>query len=194
MLVAKMDGSAHDDDTYHSLEPTPISQRRSAVAVDVTNPAWLTSWSVNCKMRILLHNMTREPEAGRVRMSVQFGDEPVKSYFGDYEGSDPKFVWSNVAQELFMRLSDLAVKRYCNCAIYQIELMGIIGAFVSSKSIPAFPIELGTTSFGMSRPSNTKIFCDRVRRPFYRAWGWWKYRHIRRENLLKYGKAPNGKA
>lgn len=94
--------------------------------------------------------MTREPEPGCVRMSVQFGDEPVKSYLGDYDGSDPKFVWSNVDQELFMRLSDLALKRFCNCGIYQMELMGIIGAFILGKSIPAFPIELGTTDFGMS--------------------------------------------
>jgi len=138
--------------------------------------------------------MAREPEAGRVRMSVQFGDEPAKSFLGDYDGSDPKFVSSNVEQELFMRLSDLAMKRYCNCAIYQMELMGIIGAFVSDKIMPAFPIELGTTDFGMSRPSNARIFFDRVRRPSYSAWYWWKFRHIRRENLLKYGKAPNGKA
>lgn len=138
--------------------------------------------------------MTREAEPGRVRMSVQFGNEPAKSYLGDYDGSDPKFVWSNVEQELFMRLSDLAMKRFCNCAIYQMELMGIIGAFVSGKSIPAFPIELGTTSFGMPRPSNARIFFDRMRGPFYRAWYWWKYRHIRKENLLKYGNAPNGTA
>jgi hypothetical protein len=145
-------------------------------------------------MRVLLQSMTREAEPGRVRMSVQFGNEPAKSYLGDYDGSDPKFVWSNVEQELFMRLSDLAMKRFCNCAIYQMELMGIIGAFVSGKSIPAFPIELGTTSFGMPRPSNARIFFDRMRGPFYRAWYWWKYRHIRKENLLKYGNAPNGTA
>ena len=121
-------------------------------------------------------------------MSVQFGDEPLKSYLGDYDGSDPKYVWSSVEEELFMRLSDLAAKRYCNCAMYQMELVGIIGAFVSGKSIPAFPIELGTTNFGMSRPSNVRIFLNRMRRPFYSAWHWWKFRHIRRENLLKYGK------
>jgi hypothetical protein len=142
-------------------------------------------------MRVLLHSMTREPEAGRVRMSVQFGDEPLKSYLGDYDASDPKFVCGNVEQELFMRLSDLAMKRYCNCVIYQMELMDIIGAFVSGKGIPAFPIELGTTNFGMSRPSNTRIFFARIRRPFYSAWYWWKFRHIRRENLLKYGKTSD---
>jgi hypothetical protein len=126
-------------------------------------------------------------------MSVQFGDEPAKSYLGDYDGSDPKFAYCNVEQELFMRLSDLAVKRYCNCGIYQMEMMGIIGAFVSGKKIPTFPIELGTTDFEMARPSSARIFFNRMRRPFYNAWYWWKFRHIRRENLLKYGKASNGK-
>ena len=143
-------------------------------------------------MRVFLHSMTPEPEADRVRMSIQFGDEPVKSYLGDYDGSDSKFVWSNVEQELFMHLSDLALKRYCNCAIYQMELMGIIGAFVSGQTLPAFPIELGTTSFGMSRPSSVRIFFDRMRRPFYIAWTWWKFRHIRKENLIKCGKTSKG--
>lgn len=140
-------------------------------------------------MNVLLHSMTSEPEPGRVCMSVQFGDEPVKSYLGDYDGSDAKFTSCNVDHELFMRLSDLAMSRYCNCAIYQMELMGIIGAFVSGKSIPSFPIELGTTDFGMPRPSSTKILFNRIRRPFYMAWRSWKLRHIRKENLSKYATA-----
>jgi hypothetical protein len=142
-------------------------------------------------MRVLLHNINREPEAYRVRMNVQFGDEPIKSYLGDYDGSDAKFVSCSVEEELFMRLSDLAVKRYCNCAIYQMELVGIVGAFVAGKAIPAFPIELGTTNFGMPRPSQKKIFIGRLRRPFLLALYWWKYRHIRRENLLKQGSSSN---
>jgi hypothetical protein len=144
-------------------------------------------------MRVILQNATREPEKGRIRMTVQFGDEPPKQFLGEYDGSDKKFAFCNVEQELFMRLSDLAAKRYCNCAIYQLELMGIIKAFLAGESLPPFPIELGTTGFGMRRPTATRIFFDRLRRPFYSAWLWWKYRHIRRENLLKYGKTTKEK-
>ena len=144
-------------------------------------------------MRVVLHNMIKEPERGRVRMTIQFGDEPPKQFLGDYDGSDEKYKFSNVEHELFMRLSDLAVKKCCNCAIYQMELMGIIGAFVSGHPIPQFPIELGTTDFGLPRPSGIRIFFNRLSRPFYNAWYWWKVRHIRRENLLKYGRTSNSK-
>jgi hypothetical protein len=144
-------------------------------------------------MRVVLQSLTREPEKGRVRMTVQFGDESPKQFLGEYDGSDEKFTFCNVEQELFMRLSDLAAKRYCNCAIYQFELMGIIKALLSDEPLPPFPIELGTTGFGMQRPTATQIFFRRLRRQFYSAWLWWKCRHIRRENLLKYGKAANEK-
>lgn len=126
-------------------------------------------------------------------MSVQFGEETPKQFLGEYDGSDEKYKFCTIEQELFMRLSDLAAKKYCNCAIYQLELMGIITAFLSDKSLPPFPIELGTTSFGMQRPTAAKIFLRRLIRPFYKAWLWWTLRHIRRENLLKYGKAAKEK-
>jgi hypothetical protein len=71
-----------------------------------------------------------------------------------------------------MQLSDLALRRYCNCAIYQMELIGIIGAFLSNQSIPDMPIELGTTTFGIKRPSRIKIFVDRLKRPFLLWWYW----------------------
>lgn len=145
-------------------------------------------------MRVMIQNMTKEPEKARVRMIVQFGNEPPKKFLGDYDGSNEKYKFCNVEQELFMRLSDLAAKKYCNCGIYQMELMGIIGAFVSGQTIPRFPIELGTTRFGLPRPSGARILFNRFRRPFYSAWYSWKWRHIRRENLLKYGKASNGNA
>jgi hypothetical protein len=144
-------------------------------------------------MRVVLQSLTREPEKGRVRMTVQFGDESPRQFLGEYDRSDEKFTFCTVEEELFMRFSDLAVKRYCNCAIYQFELMGIIKAFLSDEPLPPFPIELGTTGFGMQRPTATRIFFCRLRRPFCIAWLWWRYRHIRRENLLKYGKTANEK-
>jgi hypothetical protein len=145
-------------------------------------------------MRVFLQNMIREPEVGRVRMTVQFGDEPPKQFLGEFAEEDEKYKVCNVEQELFMRLSDLAVKRFCNCAIYQMELMAIISAFLSDEAVPPFPIELGTTDFGLPRPTRTKIFFGQIIRPFFSAWYWWKFRQIRRENLLKYRNTANKKA
>ncbi len=140
-------------------------------------------------MQIFLHRIVREPELNRVRLTVRVGDSPLKDYLADYDNSDPTYKHCNVEQELFMQLSDLAIQRYCNCAIYQMELMGIVGAFISNQSIPDMPIELGTTTFGMKRPSRLKIFVDRLRRPFLLWWYWWKFRKIRKENSIKYGNA-----
>lgn len=120
-------------------------------------------------------------------MRVKIGDEPEKAFLGDYDGSNEKSVFCNIEEELFMRLSDLAVARYCNCGIYQMELMGIIGAFVEGKDLPPLPIELGTTEFGFRRPSAARIAFARLRRPFLNAWYWWKWRHERRANREEYG-------
>ena len=124
-------------------------------------------------------------------MTIQFEGEPPKQFLGEYDGSDAKFTSCIVEQELFMRLSNSAAKKYCNCAIYQMELADIIGAFVSGRHVPPFPIELGTTDFGFKRPSRAKVFFARLRMPVYLAWYRWKCRHIRKENLLKYAKAPS---
>lgn len=118
---------------------------------------------------------------------MKVGDEAEKVFLGEYDGSDERCKVATVEEELFMRLSDLAARRYCNCAIYQMELMGIIGAFVEGKGIPPLPIELGTTDFGIKRPSASRIAIGRLCRPFLSAWYWWKWRHVRRENMEKYG-------
>ena len=135
--------------------------------------------------RVLLHGITKDPEADRVRMTIQFGEELSKQYLGEYDGSDPKCRWYNIEQELFMRLSDLAAKRYCNCIIYQTELMGIARAFLEGRPIPSLPIELGTTNFGIKRPSRVRVLVDRIRAPFSSVWIRWKYRHIRRQNRAR---------
>jgi hypothetical protein len=123
-------------------------------------------------------------------MSVSVGEEPAKMFRAQLH--DPHIC--SIEHELFMLLSDLAAKRYGNCAIYQLELMDMIKAFLAGESVPPFPIELGTTWFGMTRPKRTKVFWARIRRPFAHAWLWWKLRHVRRENLLRYGKPAREKA
>lgn len=83
---------------------------------------------------------------------MQFGDESPRQFLGECDRSDEKFTFCTVEEELFMRLSDLAARRYCNCAIYQFELMGIIKASLSDEPLPPFPIELGTTALGARDP------------------------------------------
>src|SRR5437870_7952567 len=97
-------------------------------------------------MRVLLQSISREPEKGRVRLSVRVGDEPAKQFLSELHESGNG---CTIEQELFLRLSDLAAKRYCNCAIYQFELMDIIKVFLTGGNLPPLPIELGTTGLGM---------------------------------------------
>jgi hypothetical protein len=111
-------------------------------------------------------------------MTVQFGDESPRQFLAECDGGDEKYTFCSVEEGLFMRLSDLAVKRYCNCVIYQMELTGIMMALLSGQSLPPFPLELGTTDFGLPRPSAAKIFVDRIRRAFSIAWYWMKLRRV----------------
>ncbi|MCA9235662.1 MAG: hypothetical protein KDA44_09320 [Planctomycetales bacterium] len=132
------------------------------------------------KTRVVLHEIAKEPTLGRVRMSVQFGNEMPKEFLGEFNGSDNEHAFCSTEEELFMRLSDLAAKRYCNCTIYQFEFMGIIKAFLSDEPLPKLPIELGTTHFGSPRPSAYGILLNRLRRPFSQALLRWKYRRVLR--------------
>jgi hypothetical protein len=138
-------------------------------------------------MSVFIESISKTSESRRLLLAVRVDSEATRIYQAEYDDSKEGFKSCTVEQELFMRLSNLAHKRYCNCAIYQMEMMGIVAAFVQAKTIPEFPIELGTTKFGLRRPSKLKICFDRLRSPFYRAWGMWKCRHLRRENKLRYG-------
>ena len=51
-------------------------------------------------------------------------------------------------EELFFALSNTAHKRFGNCAVYQMELIGILGAFDRGEKLPQMPVQLGTTPFG----------------------------------------------
>jgi hypothetical protein len=138
---------------------------------------------------IFIESISKTSEPCRLLLAVRVDSEATRVHQAEYDDSNEGFKSCMVEQELFMRLSNLAHERYCNCAIYQMEMMGTVGAFVQAKPIPEFPIELGTTKFGLRRPGKLKICFDRLRSPFYHAWGMWKYRRLRRENKLRYGTA-----
>src|SRR5437764_12494112 len=79
-------------------------------------------------MEIIVHELLRRAD-GAIELLVSFGAEPAQTFHARYDGHDPKCKLCSVDHELFMRLSDLAHRRFGNCAVYQMELMGIISAF-----------------------------------------------------------------
>ena len=115
-------------------------------------------------MRIILQQISKGSEAGRYDLAVTFNNEPVKSYAAFYDNSDPRISICNVDHELFFNLSEWSVLRYGNCAIYQMELQGILGAVHKGEPIPPLPIELGTTSFGLKRPGFLQIALNKIKR------------------------------
>lgn len=119
-------------------------------------------------MLVVLHNIRRLAERGMLELLVSVGNEAPKSFTASYDDSDHECRVCNMEEELFMRLSDLAVRRYGHCGIYQMELMDIVGAFMRSEPHPPFPIELGTTSFGLRRPGPLRIIWNQAMRLLHR--------------------------
>ena len=103
-------------------------------------------------MKVLLHKITIR-EAGRFDFTVSFGGRPVKEFCACYDDSDEKSELWGTDEELFMALSELALKRFGNCAVYQMELVGILRAVEDGDKLPELPIEFGTTQYCTLRPS-----------------------------------------
>ena len=62
---------------------------------------------------------------------------------------------------------------------------------------PTEPTEFpnGKNPFPVKPPDpSVALYLGRLKRFFLVRWHWWKARHIRRENLLKYGKPENERA
>jgi hypothetical protein len=64
--------------------------------------------------------------------------------------------------KLFMLLSELAFERFGNCIVYQMELMGIISAFVRDGTLPELPATLGTTRFCTLKPGTMRIVWNKL--------------------------------
>jgi len=113
------------------------------------------------------------------------GNDPPKEYSASFDGSTEGFKYTGCDEELFFALSDTALKRYGNCAVYQAELMGILGAFDRGEHLPEFPIELGTSPFGSEfRPGFLRIMRNKLWRVLFklgivrpRAWVHPEYRN-----------------
>jgi hypothetical protein len=112
-------------------------------------------------MKVVLHELLKRDD-GAIQLLVSFGAEAPRAFLAVYDGADPKYRFCSVDQELFMRLSDLAHKRFGNCTVYQWELMGIISAFAAAEQLPVLPATLGTTSFCTLKPGPMRVLWNKM--------------------------------
>ena len=135
-------------------------------------------------MKVVLHNIERRDD-GLVELTVRVGGDPPKQYSASYDGSRENDKFGGTDQELFFALSDLAHRRYGNCAVYQMELMGILGALDRGDDLPKLPVTLGTTSFCTLLPSRMRVVWNKFKIRLYeiglyrpKVWGHPDYRNV----------------
>ncbi|MAG93986.1 MAG: hypothetical protein CMJ48_09580 [Planctomycetaceae bacterium] len=107
-------------------------------------------------MKVMLHGIERRAD-GLMCLTVAIGNESPRSYLASFDGSHDGCESSETDEELFFALSDLAFKRFGNCVVYQMEVMGILGAFDRGEQLPEMPVQLGTTSFCTLRPNLLRL-------------------------------------
>lgn len=112
-------------------------------------------------MTIVVHELSKRDD-GVIQLRVSLGTEPMRIYLATYDGADPKYKFCSFDDALFMQLSDLAHKRFGNCAVYQMELMGIVAAFAKGEELPALPATLGTTSFCTLKPGRMRTLWNKL--------------------------------
>jgi hypothetical protein len=112
-------------------------------------------------MRVVLHELSKRSD-GVFQLRMSFGDEPEKLFIASYDGADPKYKYCSMDQELFMRLSDLAHQRFGNCAVYQMELVGIIAAFAMDNGAPVSPVTLGKSTFCTLKPGMMRVVWNKL--------------------------------
>ena len=110
-------------------------------------------------MKVILHRIAKRDD-GDIDLLVSYGRNEPKAYRVNYVETDRAFC-CGTDDELFFLLSGTAHKRFGNCAVYQMELTGIIRAFGHVDQIPDLPIELGTTSFCTLRPTLPKVWWNK---------------------------------
>src|SRR5262249_10115884 len=112
-------------------------------------------------MKVVLHELLKRDD-GAIQLLVSFGEEPARAFLASYDGSDPKYKFCSVEEELFMRLSDLAHERFGSSVVYQMELMGIVSAFAAGAAPPELPATLGTTSFCTLKPGKMRVWWNKL--------------------------------
>ena len=107
-----------------------------------------------------LHNIRRADD-GLLQLTVALGPAPPRAFRATYDSSNPHDVSCNIDQELFMALSDMAFRRFGNCAVFQHELMKLVGAFCAGEVLPAMPLVLGTTRFCTLKPRPGRVLWNK---------------------------------
>jgi hypothetical protein len=118
-------------------------------------------------MKIVLHSIERRDD-GLIDLAVSLGDYSPKTYSASYAGSQDNHKLGGTCEDLFFVLSHHAHERFGNCAVYQMELMGILGAFDRGEQLPEMPAQLGTTSFCTLRPNVLLLARDKLTNLLYR--------------------------
>ena len=136
-------------------------------------------------MNITVSEISLNRKKKEFTLLVQFGSESPQGYRASYEEIPSGGFYCGLDEQLFMHLSNLGVERYCNCAVYQMELTEILRSILNGTFHQEFPIELGTTSYARI-PSRWKVRWNRFRSPIYRRWMWFRSRKIRERNLQRY--------
>jgi hypothetical protein len=112
-------------------------------------------------MEIVLHKLLKRDD-GSIQLLVSFGPNSVRAFMATYDGNDARCKICSVDEELFMRLSDLGLKRFGNCAVYHMELMGIISAFAVGRNVLDLPATLGTTEFCKLKPGIVRVLWNKL--------------------------------
>ncbi len=132
-------------------------------------PTSAVPWSRS--LDVVLHAIDPHPE-GDLDLTLTFGHMPACTYRASVEASEPGFRMVSFEEPLFFALSEFAVHRYANAALYQMELGAIAEAFVRGDPTPQLPVRLGTSSC-VEKPAIWALVQGHVKRLLYR-WHLWE--------------------
>ena len=113
-------------------------------------------------MDAILHHI-RRGDGGLIELTVALGTAAPRVFRANYDGSNDNCLSCSFDEELFMALSELAYRRFGNCAVYQFELMKLVGVFCDGGALPPLPVALGTTSYCTLKPSAGRVLWNRLR-------------------------------
>jgi hypothetical protein len=119
---------------------------------------------------VFLHEIANDSEGGLL-LHVAFGRTPTRAYRTSVDSSNPGYLFVSFDEPLFFGLSEWAVRRYANAALYQMELGAIAQAFAAGEGVPDLPARLGTTRFA-EVPTLGQLLRNHTKRLLYN----WKIR------------------
>lgn len=127
-------------------------------------PTFVFPWSR--ALDVVLHGIADDPEGG-LSLDVAFGRVPARTYRTSVDSSKAGYQFVSFDEPLFFGLSEWAVRRYANAALYQMELGSIAQAFEAGEGVPALPARLGTTRFA-ELPTFSRLLRNHTRRLLYK--------------------------